>query len=116
MSLTSFVHNVITAIETFFSSGKAAQVEKELATLVQAAVPIVTEIDQLVPNKTLDQITAAYTKYALPVATQIQNDPTSIGNAMLNLATAVLQKNHAPTAAVSLLNTAVQLAVLTLKK
>lgn len=116
MSLTSFVHNVISAIENFFSSGKAAQVEKELATLVQAAVPIVSEINQLVPNKTLEEVTAAYVKYGIPLATQIQNDPTSIGNGLLNLATAILQKNHAPTAVVSLLNTAVQLAVLTLKK
>lgn len=116
MSLTSFVHNVIAKIETFFSSGKAAQVETELATLVQQAVPIVEEINQLVPNKTLQEVTAAYEKYAVPVATQIQADPTSLGNAMLNLATTVLQKNHAPNAAGAMLNTAVQLAVLTMKK
>ena len=116
MSLTSFVHNVITKIETFFSSGRAAQVESELATLVKAAVPIVEDINQLIPNKTLQEVTAAYEKYGVPLATQIQNDPTSIGNAMLNLATTVLQKNHAPIAAISLLNTAVQLAVVTMKK
>lgn len=116
MSLTSFVHDVISKIETFFTSGKAQQVETQLAALVQQAVPIVEEINQLIPNKTLQEVTAAYEKYAVPMATQVQGDPTSIGNAMLNLATSVLQKNHAPTAAVSLLNTAVQLALLTMKK
>lgn len=93
------------------NSDKAKAVEAQLASLVEAAQPIVEAIAQLTPNRTVAEITKAYEVYGLPLAQQVTGDPTSTGNALLNLATAVLQKNHAPTAAVSLLNTAVQLAV-----
>ena len=111
MSLLSFIENAFKKVESFFTSGKALQVESELAGLVQMALPIVQDIAALTPSKTVQEITAAYTKYGIPLAQQVTADPTSTGNALLNLATAVLQKNHAPTAAISLLNTAVQMAV-----
>ena len=79
------------------------------------ALPIVKDIAALVPNRTVQEISTAYQKYGVPLATQISEDPTSTGNALLNLGTAVLQKNHAPDAAVSLLNTAVQLALVAAK-
>lgn len=115
MSLLSFIENAFKKVESFFASGKAVQVETELAGLVQLALPIVQDIAAMTPNKTVQQISDAYTKYGVPLAQQVASDPTSTGNALLNLATAVLQKNHAPVAAVSLLNTAVQMALLVSK-
>lgn len=111
----SWISTLFTKIEGFFTSGKAQQVAASLETLVPLAAPIVQEIAALTPNKTVQEVEAAYTKYAVPLIGQIANDPTTIGNALLNLATTVMQKNHAPTAAVSLLNTAVQIAVTMLK-
>lgn len=96
-------------------SPKVQAVETQLASLTEAALPIVQDIAALCPNRTVQEIAAAYSKYGLPLAQQISSDPTSTGNALLNLATAVLQKNHAPTAAISILNTAVQLAVVAAK-
>ena len=51
------------------------------------------------------------TKYALPAIASLQEGQTA-GNVALNLGTQILQKNHAPGAATSLLNTVVQLAVM----
>lgn len=99
----------------FFESPKAKAVEAQLASLTQAALPIVQAIAALTPNRTVQEIATAYAQYGVPLAVQITADPTSTGNALLNLATTVLQKNHAPDAAISLLNTAVQLAVVALK-
>jgi len=102
-------------IAALFESPKAKAIEAELASLTEAAFPIVQAIAALVPNKTVQEIAAAYEHYGIPLATQITTDPNSVGNALLNLATALLQKTQAPDAAVSLLNTAVQLAVTALK-
>lgn len=115
MSLLSFIENAFKKVESFFTSGKAVQVETELANLAQLAFPIVQDIAALVPNQTVQEITKAYEKYGIPLAGQISTDPNSAGNALLNLATAVLQKNHAPAASISLLNTAVQMAVTVVK-
>ena len=52
---------------------------------------------------------AAYAKYAVPVSTQIVNDPKSINNALMNLATTLLAKKlpvAQANAATSVLNTA----------
>jgi hypothetical protein len=99
----------------FFITPKALAIEAQLSSMVVAAEPIVKAIAALTPNRTVQEITAAYEKYGVPVAGTIANDPTSTGNALLNLATTILQKNHAPDAAVSLLNTAVQLALTAVK-
>jgi hypothetical protein len=99
----------------FFESGKAKAALQQAASLVAIAAPIVQEIGMLAPNKTVSEIEAAYQKYGVPFTTTLNSsDPNSAGNALLNLATAVLAKNLPPDkagAAVSILNTAVQLAV-----
>jgi hypothetical protein len=110
----NFFQKIIQHIEEFFGSGKAQKALETVASLVPVALPIVQGIALLTPNKTVQEVEAAYTKYAVPVAAQINNDPTSVGNALLNLATTVLAKNLPPgqaTAATSILNTAVQIAV-----
>lgn len=98
-------------VKGFFSSPKAEAAEKEIVALLPAGVAIVQDINAIAPNRTLTQINAVATKYALPAVTAIGSDPASAGNVLLNLATSILQKNHAPAASVSLLNTVVQLAV-----
>ncbi len=103
-------------VENFFRSGKATAALQQAATLVSIAAPIVQELEVLVPtnNRTVEAVEAAYANYAVPVAAQIQNNPTSINNALLNLASAILAKKLPPAqagAATNILNTAVQLAV-----
>ena len=61
-------------------------------TLVVAAQPIVSTIAVLVPNKTVQEVSKAYNYFGVPLVKEIADDPTSIGNAMMNLAVAVLQK------------------------
>jgi len=62
----------------------------------------------------LKDVTDAYKEYGVPIIQTYTQDPTSIGNAMFNLATQLLRAklptNKAGLAA-NLLNTAVQLAV-----
>ena len=70
------------------------------------------DINAIAPNRTLAQINTIATKYALPAVTAIANNPAGTGNTLLNLATDILQKNHAPDASIALLNTTVQLAVM----
>jgi len=96
------------------TSPKAVAIEQQIEQLVVSAQPIVQMIAMMVPNRTLEQITKAYATYAIPLVTQVANDPTSIGNAMRDLATAILRKNHQDAAA-STLNTAVELAVVGMK-
>lgn len=91
-----------------FSSSHMQAVEQQIATLVPIALPIVEGIGAMTPNRTVQEITAAYEKYGVPFAANVASDPAT---ALRNLAVAILQKNHAPAAAVSLLNTVVELAV-----
>ena len=112
----NFFQKILLGVENFFHSGKATAALEQAASLVSLAAPIVQELEVLVPtsNRTVQAVESAYAKYAVPVATQIQNNPTSINNALLNLASAVLAKNLPPAqagAATNILNTAVQLAV-----
>ena len=95
----------------FFTSPRAEAAEKEITSLLPAGLAIVEDINAIAPNRTLTEINAVATKYGVPTLAAISANPTSTGNVLLNLATTILQKNHAPTASVSLLNTVVQLAV-----
>lgn len=107
----SWLTTLFKDVEGFFTSPKAEAVEKTIAGLMPAALSIVQDINTIAPNKTLTEINAVATKYGEPTIDAIASAPTAAGNTLLNLATSILQKNHAPTAATSLLNTVVQLAV-----
>ena len=103
-----------------FESPAAEAALKEAATLAIAAAPYITEVDGIIApflgpagELTLEAVNAAYNKYAVPLATEALTTPTQFGNALLNLVTGLLQKNHAPAASITVLNTAVQLAKLT---
>ena len=113
----NWLKHLFASIAHIFQSPRLATVATTIENLVPLAVPIVQDIAAITPNKTVQQVAAAYQKYGVPLAQGLgsSSGPVAIGNALLNLATEVLQKNHAPTAAVSLLNTAVQLALVGLK-
>jgi hypothetical protein len=106
----NWLKTLFSKIDGFFHSPKAQAVESEIETLLPAAIQVVTEINALAPNRTLTEINAIATKYALPTVTAIADGQTT-GNVLLNLGTQILAKNNAPTAATSLLNTVIQLAV-----
>ncbi len=106
-----FVDNIIQKIVGFFKSGKAEAALTEAASLVPKALPIVEEIAALVPNRTDQEILAAFQKYAVPVSSQVLATPVAQrGYVLLQLATQVLAKNL-PNVATKVLNAAVQLAV-----
>ena len=111
----NWLTHLFSTIAGWFTSAKARQAEQEIATLLPIAVGIVKEIMALAPNKTLAEVVKIADLYAVPALAQVADNSISIGNALLNIATAVLQKNHAPSAAISLLNTVVQLALMFVK-
>lgn len=97
-------------IESLFTNPKVVAVFDSMAHIVTVAEPIVAQIAALTPNKTLQEIVAAYEKFGVTTATTIENNPTALGNALLNLATTVVAKN-VPAAANNIIQTAVQIAV-----
>ena len=115
--ITSFV-NDLKKVWVWLNSPKTQAALQQASALALEAAPIVAEISLLVPNSTFAEVAAAYQKYGVPFAVQATTDPTQIGNYLLNLATSVLQKNLPKSqlpVTVSLLNTAVQLAVTSLQ-
>lgn len=106
----SWLSNLFTKVEGWFSSPKAKAAESTIESLLPAALTIVQDINTIAPNKTLTELNTVATKYALPTITALADGQTA-GNVALNMATQILQKNHAPAVATSLLNTVVQLAV-----
>jgi hypothetical protein len=109
MSISSFFGH----IETWFHNPKVEAAFNTVASIIQSAgvQTIVQEIGALTPNRTVQEITAAYAKYGVPTATLMSADPASTGAALLNLATVLVQKNLKNPAAVNLIQTAIQVCV-----
>jgi hypothetical protein len=105
-----WLKTLFSKIAGWLHSPAAEKAESEIESLLPAGIEIVQEIDALAPNRTLAEINAIATKYALPTVTSLESGQTT-GNVLLNLGTQILAKNHAPAAATSLLNTVIQLAV-----
>ncbi len=101
------------------SSPKARNAVEQAASLVSIALPIVDQLSSINPKTArLKEVADAYRKYGVPLIQGYTQDPTSIGNALLNLATQLLRaKLPADNSAVptNVLNTAVQLAVTAMK-
>jgi hypothetical protein len=111
----NFLKNVIQKIVSFFVSGKAEAALNLAAGLVPKALPIVQEIASLVPNRTDQEIAAAFEKFAIPAAAQYLAAPQGHrGYVLLDLATQVLA-TEVPGVATNILNTAIQFAVTSLK-
>lgn len=109
MSIKTFFQH----IEAEFDNPKVEAAFNESAKIIQSAgvKAIVADIAALTPNRTVAEITAAYAKYAVPVSGTITADPASTGSALLNLATALVQKNLKSPAALNLIQTAIQTCV-----
>ncbi len=98
---------------------KARNAVEQAASLVNIALPIVDELSSIDPKiAKFEEVANAYRRYGVPMVQSYRQDPTSIGNALLNLATQMLRaKLPADRAALptNILNTAVQLAVTAVK-
>jgi hypothetical protein len=106
-----FLRTIIQKIVGFFSSHRAQAALEKAAELVPQALPVVRRIAALTPNRTDDEIVAAFEKYGVPCAQQYLATPVAArGYVLLQLATAVLAAQF-PGVATNVLNTAVQLAV-----
>jgi hypothetical protein len=106
-----FLTTLIRKIAAFFTSGKAEAALTEAAEFVPKALPIVEEIATLCPNRTDQEIAAAFEKFAVPFSSQILATPMGKrGYILLQLATDILSAKF-PGTATNILNTAIQLAV-----
>jgi hypothetical protein len=106
-----FLSNLIRKLFSIFSSKKAEAALSQAVELVPQALPIVKEIAALTPNRSDNEIIAAFEKYAIPGATAyLGTPPAKRGYVLLQLATQVLA-SKLPGVSTTILNTAVQLAV-----
>src|SRR3974377_794999 len=104
------INNLIRKIIAFFTSGKAEAALTQAAELVPKALPIIQEIAALCPNRTDQEIAAAYQNFAVPFSSQILSAPMGKrGYVLLQLATDILAAEF-PGTATHILNTAIQLA------
>lgn len=107
----NFLKSIVQKIVAFFGSGKAEAALNQAVALVPKALPIVEAIAALTPNRTVQEIEAAFENYAVPFSQSWAATPeASRGYLLLQLATTVLSR-EAPGLATNILNTAVQIAV-----
>ncbi len=101
------------------TSQQARDAVEQAASLVSIALPIVDELSNINPKTAkLKEVADAYRKYGIPMIQGYAQDPISIGNALLNLATQLLRAKlpaNKATLSTNILNTAIQLAVTALK-
>jgi hypothetical protein len=119
MNIFSAIANGLKKIWSVISSPKAQKAIAQAAALVEIALPIVQELSAINPKSAkIQQVFDAYEKYGVPMIANYTQDPKSIGNALLNLASEILRKKLPASqadAATNILNTAVQLAVTAIK-
>jgi len=120
MSIFQEIEDGLRAVWNFITSPKAKAAVAQASALVAIALPIVQELSMLInpASGTVSQVAAAYNKYGIPMIDSYESNPTSIGNAMLNLATQLLKAKlpaNQANVATNILNTAVQLAVTCVK-
>jgi hypothetical protein len=115
----TWIKAILGKLGAWFASPSGKQAVDDINTLVQIALPIVEEVSALTGNAgaaaSVAAVQAAYTKYGVPLTQGLTaGDSLGIGNALMNLATAVLRKNlpaNKAGVATNILNTAVSLAV-----
>ena len=102
---------IMQKIGAFFSTGKAEAALLQAAELVPKAAPIVQEIAALTPNRTDQEIAAAFEKFAVPGAAQyLAASAGKRGYVLLQLASSILAA-ECPGVATHILDTAIQLAL-----
>ena len=111
----NFLKAFFKSILSVFTSGKAEKAFNTVAGIVPVALPIVEAIAGLTPNKSDDEILAAFRRFGVPAIAEIQNTPASQrGYLLLDLATKILAGKY-PGVATNILNSAVQIAVTAMK-
>lgn len=111
MNPFSIIKNVFVKVWRFLISDDAQNAVRKATELAELAIPIVTALGTIDPKlATLKDVEKAYRTLAVPYLDQYSEQPESIGNALLNLATELLRRKAGPTPT-NILNTAVQLAV-----
>jgi len=116
MNIFSAISNGLKKLWSVIVSPKAQQAIAKAASLVELALPIVQQLSVLNPKTArVSEVVALYNKYGVPVVADYIEDPQSIGNALLNLATALLKRKLPANTATNIIQTAVQLAVTALK-
>lgn len=100
--------NIFSRIFHLFTSDKAKAIADKIEHAVIDAGPIVAKIASLVPNKTAQEIAAAYDHYGVSYATEAQQGGTGV--ALRDLATTILRQTHHDATA-NVLNAAVELAL-----
>jgi hypothetical protein len=108
MSISSFFH----AVANIFRSDKAKRAFELASQIVPVALPIVEQIAALTPNRTDDEILAAFEHFGMPAIPAGIADP---GAALLALATAVVGEKMPPGTPKSILQLGIQAAVTGMK-
>jgi hypothetical protein len=115
MSIFTAIGGAFKKLWKIITSPTAQRAIESAVNLVPIALPIVQELRNLDPKTaTVADVIAMYQKYKVALVGSIKQDPASIGNALLNLATAIL-KQRQPSRATSIIQTAIQLALVSLK-
>jgi hypothetical protein len=115
MSIFTAIGGAFKKLWKFITSPAAQRAIESAVDLVPVALPIVQEIRSLDPKTaTVADVIAMYQKYKVALVGSIKHDPVSIGNSLLNLATALV-KQRQPSKATSIIQTAIQLALVALK-
>ncbi len=115
MSILTEIGKAFAKLWKIITSPAAQRAIESAVDLVPVALPVVQELRSLDPKTaTIADVIAMYQKYKVAVVGSIKQDPVSIGNALLNLATAII-KQRQPSKATSIIQTAIQLALISVK-
>jgi len=114
MSIFGAIWGVFKKIGGFFVSERGKAALQLISRMVPQVAPIVAALSILDPKTAnATDVIALYQKFQVTV-TEVKNDPVAIANALLNLATE-LAKRENPGIATSILQSAIQLALVSLK-
>ena len=114
MSILTAIGGAFKKLWKIITSPAAQRAIESAVDLVPVVLPIVQELRSIDPKTaTVADVIALYHKFGVQAGEILQN-PTSIGNALLNLATQIV-KQRQPSKATSIIQTAVQLALVALK-
>lgn len=112
MSVLNVIGGAFKKLWKIITSPAAQRAIESAVDLVPTALPIVQELSVLDPKTaTVADVIALYEKFKVAVVGGIQQNPVSIGNALLNLATAII-KEQRPSKRTSIIQSAVQLALM----
>jgi hypothetical protein len=114
MSIFTAIGGAFRKLWKIITSPAAQRAIETAVDLVPDVLPVVQELRAIDPKTaSVADVIALYQKFRIQVG-EIRQNPVSIGNALLNLATVII-KQRQPSKATSIIQTAVQLALVALK-